>query len=300
MDAAGKDGTIKHVMSGREPPGLPGLQLQAALGRGTRPQLPLAVHAVPARAGADRHLQPVVLRGRPGREGPPRAARPPATSRADGREEFWSERYQDINAFERHLVRNGTVDPQVLPERLQGGAEAAVPRAARPARTSTGSSPRPTWPSGPTGADYMRAYADCLSATSTKWAPWYVIPADHKWVTRASSSRILVSAIEKLDLRYPESRPSNKRRLKWPRSSLRRRGLGSVAISAIFRRIAHTPSSRPSQWGQPGRVLCPAHPPPAPSSEHVAAPCPPPLTPLRRSAWRCPSTPPTPPSQGGV
>ena len=50
----------------------------------------------------------------------------------------------------------------------------------------------------------MRAYADCLSATSTKWAPWYVVPADHKWVTRAVVADIVTTAIRSLELKYPE------------------------------------------------------------------------------------------------
>ena len=52
--------------------------------------------------------------------------------------------------------------------------------------------------------EYMRAYADCLSATSTEWAPWYVIPADHKWVTRAVVADVVTTAIRSLDLQYPK------------------------------------------------------------------------------------------------
>ena len=51
---------------------------------------------------------------------------------------------------------------------------------------------------------YMRAYSDCLSATSTEWAPWYVVPADHKWVTRAVVADVITTAIRSLDLKYPE------------------------------------------------------------------------------------------------
>lgn len=51
--------------------------------------------------------------------------------------------------------------------------------------------------------DYMLAYEDALTATSTKWAPWYVIPADHKWVTRSLVARILAHEIKQLDLAYP-------------------------------------------------------------------------------------------------
>ena len=55
--------------------------------------------------------------------------------------------------------------------------------------------------------DYMDAYEDMLNQTSTEWAPWYVIPADKKWVTHASISEIIVSQIKKLDLKYPVLSP---------------------------------------------------------------------------------------------
>jgi polyphosphate kinase 2 (PPK2 family) len=51
---------------------------------------------------------------------------------------------------------------------------------------------------------YMRAYEDMMTATSTKWAPWHIIPADHKWVTRAMVSAIITHSIRKLDLNYPK------------------------------------------------------------------------------------------------
>src|SRR5262249_53518769 len=51
---------------------------------------------------------------------------------------------------------------------------------------------------------YMKAYEDAISATSTRWAPWYIIPADHKWVSRAAVARIITKSIESLDLHYPE------------------------------------------------------------------------------------------------
>jgi polyphosphate kinase 2 (PPK2 family) len=52
--------------------------------------------------------------------------------------------------------------------------------------------------------DYLKAFETAINATSTKWAPWYIIPADHKWVSRAVVARILTKSIEALDLRYPE------------------------------------------------------------------------------------------------
>ena len=50
----------------------------------------------------------------------------------------------------------------------------------------------------------MKAYEEAISATSTKWAPWFIIPADHKWVTRALVARIVTQAVESLDIHYPE------------------------------------------------------------------------------------------------
>ena len=70
--------------------------------------------------------------------------------------------------------------------------------------------------------DYMKAYEEAIGATSTKWAPWYVIPADHKWVTRGLVARILASAINELDLRYPEVTPEQKAAIDRPGSSRRR------------------------------------------------------------------------------
>ncbi len=58
--------------------------------------------------------------------------------------------------------------------------------------------------------DYMRAYEDALSATSTEWAPWYVVPADHKWITRAVVADIITNAIVDLDLKHPAATPEQK------------------------------------------------------------------------------------------
>jgi polyphosphate kinase 2 (PPK2 family) len=61
--------------------------------------------------------------------------------------------------------------------------------------------------------DYMQAYEDALAATSTDWAPWYVIPADHKWISRALVAQILTSTIERLDLKYPEVSPEKRKQI---------------------------------------------------------------------------------------
>jgi hypothetical protein len=181
LDAAGKDGTITDVMSG-EPIGLPGVLVQAALRRRAGPHLPLAGEPGAARAGSHRHIQPVVLGGR-ARAARPRGdprppAGPPGTPRGD---RLWHQRSEDINAFERHLDRNGT---KVVKFFLHLSKEEQRRRF-----LSRVENPDKHWKFSPADLaepahweDYMVAFEDALSATSTRWAPWYVIPADHKHV----------------------------------------------------------------------------------------------------------------------
>jgi hypothetical protein len=66
----------------------------------------------------------------------------------------------------------------------------------------------------------MKAYQDALSATSTDWAPWYIVPADHKWVTRAVIADILTASISGLDLRYPEVTEAQRKALEKARKQL--------------------------------------------------------------------------------
>jgi polyphosphate kinase 2 (PPK2 family) len=116
--------------------------------------------------------------------------------------QFWNQRYQDINNFERHLVRSGTV---VLKFFLHLSKEEQKQRFLKRL-----DDPKKNWKFSPNDlserskwGDYMDAYEEMVNETSTEWAPWYIIPADKKWVTHASVSEILVSQIEKLDLKYP-------------------------------------------------------------------------------------------------
>jgi polyphosphate kinase 2 (PPK2 family) len=116
---------------------------------------------------------------------------------------FWEARYEDINALERHLVRNGIV---VLKFFLHVSKDEQkrrfLERLERPEKHwkfSTSDLPeRAFW------ADYMDAYEDALTATTTEEAPWYVVPADNKWVTRAVVVDVITTAIRSLDLKFPE------------------------------------------------------------------------------------------------
>jgi PPK2 family polyphosphate:nucleotide phosphotransferase len=115
---------------------------------------------------------------------------------------FWNRRYEDINMFERHLVRNGTIILKFfLNVSKKEQKQRLFERLDNPDKewkfSLTDLSERQKWP------DYMEAYEDLLNKTSTEWAPWYIIPADKKWVAHASISEIILSQIKKLDLKYP-------------------------------------------------------------------------------------------------
>lgn len=202
MDAAGKDGTIKHVMSGVNPQGCEVTSFK-------HPSAEELDHNFLwryARRAPERgrigifnrsyYEEVLIVRVHPELV---RAQRVP-----DGRaDDFWADRFADINAFERHLTRNGTL---ILKFFLHISKDEQRKRFLKRLKD-----PRKQWKFSPADLaergfwdDYMKAYEDALNATSTKWAPWYIIPADHKWVSRAFVARIVARAVEGLGLRYPE------------------------------------------------------------------------------------------------
>jgi polyphosphate kinase 2 (PPK2 family) len=132
---------------------------------------------------------------------------------------FWEARYEDINAFERHLVRNGIVLLKfflnVSKEEQKRRFLERLERAEKHWKFSTSDLPeRAHW------ADYMEAYEDALAATTTEEAPWYVVPADNKWVTRAVVADVITTAIRSLDLRFPEVTEEKRKLLIEARSQL--------------------------------------------------------------------------------
>jgi PPK2 family polyphosphate:nucleotide phosphotransferase len=203
MDAAGKDGTIKHVMSGVNPQGCQVYSFKK-----------------PSAEDLDhnflwRYMKCLPERGRIGifnrsyyedvlvvRVHPEilESQRLP-----DGKhgKKFWAARYEDINAFEQHLVRNGTVILKFfLNVSKQTQKERFLERLDRPEKnwkfSSADLTERGFW------NDYQDAYEKALSVTSTENAPWYVIPADHKWAARALVADIITTTLLSLDLHYPE------------------------------------------------------------------------------------------------
>ncbi len=132
MDAAGKDGTIKHVMSGVNPQGCQVFSFKHALGRRTRSQLSLAVRpsCVPERGrigifNRSYYEDVLVVRVHP------ELLEPSASPAGKIDEHFWRDRYEDINAFERHLTRNGTMILKFFLNISQGRARKRLPQAAQ-------------------------------------------------------------------------------------------------------------------------------------------------------------------------
>lgn len=203
MDAAGKDSTIKHVMSGLNPQGCEVTSFKHPSAEELNHSfLWRYARAVPSRGrigifNRSYYEEVLVVRVHPELV---QAQRIPGAKISD---EFWPDRFADINAFERHLTRNGTV---ILKFFLHLSKDEQRKRFLKRLKE-----PSKQWKFSPADLkerafwnDYMTAFEDAINATSTKWAPWYVIPADHKWVTRALVARILSNTAASLDLNYPE------------------------------------------------------------------------------------------------
>jgi PPK2 family polyphosphate:nucleotide phosphotransferase len=203
MDAAGKDGLIKHVMSGVNPQGCQVFSFK-------RPSDEELQHdflwrhekCLPARGRIgifNRSYYEDVLVVRVHPEWLEKQHLNPGRS-------LWQERYDDINAFERHLTRNRTVILKFfLHVSKKEQKRRLLERLENPEKhwkfSASDLAERGYWD------DYVEAYEAALSATSTKHAPWYIIPADHKWIARALVSDILTTTIQDLHLKFPQPTP---------------------------------------------------------------------------------------------
>ena len=212
MDAAGKDGAIKHVMSGVDPQGCQVFSFK-------RPSDEELDHTF-----LWRYMKAVPERGRIGifnrsyyedvlvvRVHPVLLERQKLPDARRGRR-LWESRFDDINGFERHLTRNGTV---VVKFFLHMSQEEQRKRFLKRLTTAgkqwkvsdADIEERQHWDK------YQAAFEDTLRHTSTKWAPWWVIPADHKWVARALIAAILTRTIRNLGLAMPAVTKEREREL---------------------------------------------------------------------------------------
>ena len=219
MDAAGKDGTIKHVMSGVNPQGCQVFSFKKPSDEELDHNfLWRYMKALPERGrigifNRSYYEEVLVVKVHP--ELHERQKLPPGKRGKS----FWQERYDDINHFERHLTRNGTLILKFfLHVSKDEQKKRFLERLEDPEKhwkfSTSDLAERAFW------KDYMEAFEEALSATSTEWAPWYVIPADHKWVARAVVADILTSTISSLHLSYPEVTPEKRQALEDARRQL--------------------------------------------------------------------------------
>jgi PPK2 family polyphosphate:nucleotide phosphotransferase len=211
MDAAGKDGTIKHVMSGVNPQGVQVFSFKHPSAEELdHTFLWRCTKCLPERGrigifNRSYYEEVLIVKVHPELVA---AQRIPGADPTSPR--FWQDRYEDINDFERHLARNGTTIVKFFlnvskDEQRQRFLD-RINNADKHWKFAAGDlAERGFWD------DYMDAYEQCIEATSTKSAPWYVIPADHKWVTRALVAGILTETIKSLDLKWPKVTDDKKR-----------------------------------------------------------------------------------------
>jgi PPK2 family polyphosphate:nucleotide phosphotransferase len=202
MDAAGKDGVIKHVMSGVNPQGCQVFSFKAPSAEELDHDFMWrCMKSLPERGrigifNRSYYEEVLVVKVHPeylkGQSLPPEVIK----------EGIWEKRYDDINSIEKYLVRNGTVVLKFfLHVSKKEQKERFLERIETPEKNwkfSLGDvKERAHWD------EYQKAYEGMLEHTGTEWAPWYVIPADRKWFTRALVARIVIETLEGLDLHYP-------------------------------------------------------------------------------------------------
>ena len=203
MDAAGKDGTIKHVMSGVNPEGCQVHSFKAPSQAELQHDfLWRTTQALPERGhigifNRSYYEEVLVVRVHP----PVLESQlvPPSLITKD----IWKERFEDINCFERHMGRNGTVIRKFflhLSKKEQ--KRRFLARLDEPEKhwkfSAADIQERECWD------DYQEAYEDMIRHTASKQAPWYVVPADNKWFTHLVVAAAIVQTLEELDLCYPK------------------------------------------------------------------------------------------------
>jgi PPK2 family polyphosphate:nucleotide phosphotransferase len=219
MDAAGKDGTIKHVMSGVNPQGCQVYSFKAPSPEELDHDFLWRTNkALPERGrigifNRSYYEEVLVVRVHPGilagQKLPPRLVG----------KKTWKERYESISDMERHLARNGTVVLKFfLNVSRKEQKRRFLERLEMPDKnwkfSEADAKERQLWKA------YMACYEDAIRATAKPWAPWYVVPADNKWFTRLVVAGAIIDAMEGLGLRYPEVDDAKKKELSAARKLL--------------------------------------------------------------------------------
>lgn len=207
MDAAGKDGTIRHVMGGVNPQGCRVYSFKAPNDTELqhhflwRPMPCLPERGMISLFNRSYYEEVLVVRVHPEYLVPQRLPHLKSL-KPKSLERVWKQRYKEINAFEQTLANNGTMILKFyLHVSREEQKERFLERLTEPEKhwkfNARDLKERALW------KEYKTAFEEALVATSTSWAPWYVIPADNKWYTRAAIADIIAAKLESLDLRYP-------------------------------------------------------------------------------------------------
>jgi PPK2 family polyphosphate:nucleotide phosphotransferase len=203
MDAAGKDSTIKHVMSGVNPQGCQVYSFKTpSTEELDHDYLWRSMKALPERGrigifNRSYYEEVLVVRVHPNilqKQQLPTLLKP---------QKIWKQRFEEINHFEKYLVDNGIIVLKFfLNVSKAEQKERFLARIVEPEKnwkfSIADAQERQHWD------DYMAAYEAVFSHTSTEWAPWYIIPADHKWFTRLAVADIITSRLKALNLAYPQ------------------------------------------------------------------------------------------------
>lgn len=216
MDAAGKDGTIKHVMSGLNPQGCEVYSFkQPSTNELDHNYMWRTNRCMPERGrfgifNRSYYEEVLVVKVHPEYLLPQNL--PGIHKVEDVTETFWEKRYEQINNKEKYLVENGTLVLKFfLNVSKKEQKKRFLERVDDPSKnwkfSSADVKERGHWD------DYMSAYGDMLTATSTEHAPWYVIPADKKWYMRYAVSNIIINRLKELNLSYPELPANEKEKL---------------------------------------------------------------------------------------
>ncbi|HVJ05125.1 MAG TPA: polyphosphate kinase 2 family protein [Candidatus Saccharimonadales bacterium] len=212
MDAAGKDGTIKHVMSGVNPQGCEVFSFKAPSGEElNHGYLWRTSKSMPGRGrigifNRSYYEEVLVVRVHPEML---EAERIPEVCRSKN---IWKERFEDIGAFERYATRNGTaIRKFYLNVSKQEQKSRFLSRLEEPEKnwkfSATDVRERRFWD------EYQESYEDMIRHTSSKDAPWIVVPADNKWFARLVVSTVIVDALKDMKLAYPEVSPEKRKEL---------------------------------------------------------------------------------------
>jgi PPK2 family polyphosphate:nucleotide phosphotransferase len=212
MDAAGKDGAIKHVMSGLNPQGCQVFSFKVPTSEDLdHDYLWRCMKCLPERGrigifNRSYYEETLVVRVHP--EFLAKQKLPPALITKD----IWKDRFQDIRAFERYLTRNGVIVRKFfLHVSKKEQRRRFLERIVNPEKnwkfSANDAKEREHWDA------YMEAYKDMIQHTATKEAPWYVVPADNKWFTRVVVAAVVIDTLASLRLAYPRVGPDKLKEL---------------------------------------------------------------------------------------